>query len=761
MKRNPIEKVMVAGLLAMTFFLPRTGAADGVKVRKVHEDPPAETLSAPMTSTSAPAAPTEQAVEAPAAPVEEAAAEAPATPAEEAAKAPAAPVEEAAVEAPAAPAEKAAVEAPAAPAEKAAEAPAAPAEEAAEAPTAPAEGAAEAPTAPAEGATQPPPPAPEPPGLLQSAYERVEKQLSEAESNAVKTLQEQWQDHVDPLASPDAVPGGKITYAASSPPKSLNPYLDNNVFSYQVFGSLYETLLGSDPLTADYAPGLARRWEISNDKKQFTFYIDPIARWSDGQPVTAEDVLWTFNAIMAPASQTGPAKVALRTFTATPPEVLDRLTIRFTASDVHWRNLGAAGGFEILPKHVFEGKDFNKINNEFPVVSGPYRIAEHREGISLTLRRRPDWWARARSATRGTYNFDTVVYRFFAEQDNAFEAFLAGEVDVFPVYRAAIWTGKTTGVKFDSNWIVKRQIRNHHPIGFQGFAMNLRRKPFNDIRVRKALALLLDRKRMNETLMANQYFLHRSYYEGLYDLSNVCSNVTFDFNPDEARRLLDEAGWKTDPATGMRKKNGKPLSFTFLTRDESSDKFLALYEEDLRKAGVEMKIERKDWAAWTRDMEEYRFDMTWAAWSSGLYPDPESMWSSIEAGKPGGNNITGFSNAIVDELIKMQESIFNVRERNAICRRIDTILAEQVPYILLWNVDSVRLLYWDKFGTPPTVLSKFGDERSLLVYWWYDADNADDLREVMQSGEALPPRPDIVDFDESFLPAEQPSARLP
>ena len=603
-------------------------------------------------------------------------------------------------------------------------------------------------------AAEPPAPAPEPPGQRESAFERVEAQLSDAEANADKTLQEQWQDRADPLASPDAVPGGKITYAASSPPKSLNPYLDNNVFSYQVFGSLYETLLGSDPLTADYAPGLARRWEISKDKRQFTFYIDPLARWSDGKPVTAEDVLWTFNAVMAPESQTGPAKVALRTFLETPPEILDRLTIRFTASEVHWRNLGAVGGFEILPKHVFEGRDFNKINNEFPIVSGPYRIAEHKEGISLTLRRRTDWWARSRSATRGTYNFETVVYRFFAEQDNAFEAFLAGEVDVFPVYRAAIWTGKTTGRKFDSNWIVKRQIRNHHPIGFQGFAMNLRRAPFDDIRVRKALAHLLDRKRMNETLMANQYFLHRSYYEGLYDTSNVCANATFDFNPDEARRLLDEAGWTTDPATGMRRKDGKPLSFTFLTRDESSDKFLALYGEDLRKAGVEMKIERKDWAAWTRDMDEYKFDMTWAAWSAGLHPDPEGMWSSAEAGKPGGNNITGFSDPMVDELIEVQKSIFNVRERNGICRRIDAILAEQVPYILLWNVDSVRLLYWDKFGTPPTVLSKFGDERSLLAYWWYDADNASDLQDAMENGEVLPPRPDIVDFDETFMPEE-------
>lgn len=561
---------------------------------------------------------------------------------------------------------------------------------------------------------------------------------------------EQWLDTVDPIASPDAVTGGTIVYAAAAAPKSLNPYLDNNTFSYQVFGAMYESLLSSDPLTGDYAPGLARRWEISEDKRSFTFYIDPMARWSDGERVTAEDVLWTFQTIMAKESQTGPHKVALKTFLATPPEVLNPLAIRFTAEEVHWRNLGTSGGFEILPKHVFEKKDFNKINTDFPVVSGPYRLSEVKEGVSITLERREDWWARARSASRNTCNFDKVVYRFFAEQDNAFDAFLAGQIDVYPVYKASIWADRTKGKKFDNNWIVKRRIRNHRPVGFQGFAMNMRRAPFDDVRVRRAFAHLLDRKRLVETLMHNQYFLHKSYFEGLYGVSNACNNATYDFDPKKAATLLDEAGWKLDPASGLRKRDGKPLSFTFLTRDEGSDKFLALYGEDLKKAGVEMKIERKDWAAWTRDMDAYQYDMTWAAWSSGIQIDPESMWSSATADQPGGNNITGFKDPMVDQLIDVQKSIFDLQERNNICRRIDGILTDQVPYILLWNLDAVRLLYWDKFGTPPTVLSKFGDERSLLTYWWYDADSAEDLASAMEEDEFLPAPPDVVDFDQTF-----------
>ncbi len=554
----------------------------------------------------------------------------------------------------------------------------------------------------------------------------------------------------DPIASPYAVPGGRITYAAGPHPKSLNAFLDNNTFTYQVFGAMYETLLSSDPLTADYAPGLARRWEIGPDKLRFTFHLDPAARWSDGRPITAEDVKWTFDQIMEPSHQTGPHKVALRTFMDTPPEILDLHTIRFTSSEVHWRNLSAAGGFEILPKHAFEQRDFNKLHGHFDVVSGPYRLGEVREGLSMTLERRTNWWARTRMVNRHIANFRHVTYRFFADQDNAFEAFLKGAVDLYPVYRAAIWTERTHGSKFAHNWIVKRRIRNHRPIGFQGFAMNMRREPFDDPRVRRALAHLLDRERMNRTLMHNQYFLHKSYFEDLYDDRNPCTNEEFLFDPSQAATLLDEAGWQMNRRTGLRMRNDRPLRFTFLTRDESTDKFLVLYSEDLRKAGIELKIERKDAAAWTRDMDEFNFDMTWAAWSSGLHKDPESQWHSEEADRPGSNNITGFKDPMVDQLIETQKSIFDIRERHGICRRIDGILTARVPYILLWNTDTTRLLYWDKFGTPPTVLSKYGDERSLLSYWWYDYDSAAELEEAMQTGGRLPPRPDIVDFDETF-----------
>ncbi len=552
----------------------------------------------------------------------------------------------------------------------------------------------------------------------------------------------------DPLADPRAVHGGRIRVFSGGTPKSLNYLLDNNSFSAQVFGLLYESLLSGTSLSPGHAPGLARAWTVSADGRTFTFELDPAAHWSDGRPVTAEDVCWTFQKIVAPESLAGAFKMELEVFEE--PVALDERTVRVTAKETHWRNLGAFGGLPILPKHAYETNDFNKIHFAFPVVSGPYRLGTLRENVSLELVRRPDWWAADRPQNRHTLNFDVIDFRFYAERENAFEAFRKGEIDIFPIYTARIWAQEIRGERFDKNWIVRQAIHNHSPVGFQGFAMNLRRPPYDDVRVRRALAHLLDRPALNRTLMFNQYFLHRSYYEDLYDADHPCSNPEYGYDPDEAARLLDEAGWRLDPATGVRSKDGVPLVVRFLTHDSTTDRFLAVYREALRKAGIRLEVERKDVAAWFRDMDAYHFDMTWAAWGAGLYKDPESLWSSKEAARPSGNNITGFGDPRVDALIDAQRAEFDVATRHEICRQIDRILAESCPYVLLWNADSTRLLYWNRFGVPPTVLSKYGREDGAIAYWWFDPDSDADLADAMATGRSLPARPAEIRFDERF-----------
>jgi len=278
----------------------------------------------------------------------------------------------------------------------------------------------------------------------------------------------------------------------------------------------------------------------------------------------------------------------------------------------------------------------------------------------------------------------------------------------------------------------------------------MRRPPFDDVRVRKAMSFLLNRQKMNQTIMYGQYFLHRSYFEDLYSKSNPCPNPLIEFQKEKAAALLKEAGWKANPDTGFLEKNGVRFSFKFLTRSASAEKFLAIYAEDLKDSGIELILDKKDWAAWARDMDEFNYQMTWAAWSSGVFKDPEGMWLSSEADRKGGNNITGFKNETVDELIDAQRQIFDVEKRNEINRKIDQMVYEDHPYVLLWNIRHTRLLYWNKFGTPETVLSKYGDERSAYWLWWLDEDSMADLNDALKHDSELLEKPSSVFFDDHF-----------
>lgn len=559
---------------------------------------------------------------------------------------------------------------------------------------------------------------------------------------------EGWVPTPDPIASPLAVQGGTLSIWAGGYPKSFNYFLDQNTATAASFGLMYESLLGANSLTREMEPLLARSWTISDDGKTFAFELDPRARWSDGQPVTAEDVEWTFNIARDPKSMTGQIQSSLKQFDRV--EVLSPQTVRFFAKEVSFLNIYHVGGLSILPKHAFETMDFNKINFEFPVVSGSYRVEEIKEGSSMTMSRNPVWWRRDDPSVRGMYNFDRLKQVFYSDRDDAYAAFRKGLFDLYPVYTSHQWNNQTSGEQFEENWVVKQQVFNHPSRMLNGYAMNLKRPVFQDVRVRRAMALLFDRQRMNQTLMYNAYALHRSYFEDAYDAQNPNPHAELRFDPEKAGQLLDEAGWIVNPATGIREKNGTPLAFTFLQRSAVEGKFLAIFNEALVKAGVKMTIDRKDFAAWNRDVDEKNFDMTVAAWGPAYPKNPRNLWASEEADRLASPNYTGFKNDQVDALIKQYDIEFDPEVRQAILRQIDQILVEQSPYILHWYVDSTRLLYWNKFGTPPTVLDKYNDEQAALAYWWQDPDRTEELEEAVKNGMPLPAEPSAIMFDDAF-----------
>ena len=546
-----------------------------------------------------------------------------------------------------------------------------------------------------------------------------------------------WREEAPLSASAAARKGGTIRFNGAQPPKSLNAYVDNNHYTAMVFGFLYEELLERDERTMGFAPKLARRWAVSDDGREFVFELDERAKWSDGAPVTADDVKWTFDAVMDPKSDTGPWKSTLGFFES--PEVVDSRTVRFRKkgdSPKDWRDILNCSGFWILPKHAFEGQAFNKLEIEGAVVSGPYRVSRVEEQVETELTRQGAWWRADLPAGRGLANFDRILMRYYADNENAFEAFKSGKIDVYPVYTARIFAQETGGESFQRNWILKRRVKNHAPVGFQGFAMNMRRKPFDDRRVRQALSMLVDRETMNRTMMNGAYFLLNSYYHDLYDAAHPCTNTLWRYDVPAAKRLLAEAGYS------------KGFKFSFLSRSGTEDKFLALFSQALRTCGIEMEIVRKDFAGWMRDMDSFNFDMTWAAWGAGVDKTPEVMWHGREADRKGSNNITGFKSAEVDRLIEEEKGFDSAAARLDAYRRIDALIAAEVPYVLLWQTDETRLLHWNKFGMPSTVLSRLGREEDVLSYWWYDIDRADELRQSVGERSFLPTVPVEVRFDD-------------
>jgi microcin C transport system substrate-binding protein len=559
----------------------------------------------------------------------------------------------------------------------------------------------------------------------------------------------------NPIASANAVKGGSFKIYAHQFPKSLNYYLEPSSTTARIFTTLFEPLTANHPITLETIPHIAKEWKISKDKKKFTFILDKNAKWSDGKSITAEDVLFTYNTIMDKKNNTAVFRIGLTRFNV--PVVKDENTIEFEAKTIHWDNFNTvATGIYILPKHHFEGKDFNKENFEFPIISGPYKLTDAKSGRYIRMLRRGDYWQRAYPFNKGRFNFDEVYYKVYSEEAIGFQAMLKGDMDIFPSYKAATWVTEAKGEKFDKNWIVKQRIFNQKPVGFQGWAMNIRKEIFKDKRVRKAIAHLVNRDLMIDKLAYKEYVPTNSYYPDYYLNGEENPNEAIEFNPEKAKELFKEAGWKPN-SKGILEKNGKEFSITILDRDKSTEKYFTVFMEDAKKIGVKANIETTDLAAWSARMDKFDFELSWTAWGSGIFKDPESLWFSKYADENGQHNIPGFKNKEVDALIEKQKQEFNRKKRDSIVKKIDTIVYREYPYVLLWHLNNIRLMYWNKFGKPELPLGRYGTEDYATDYWWLDKTKEAALEKAIKENLELSKEPaelKLPKLEEPNLPDE-------
>lgn len=538
-----------------------------------------------------------------------------------------------------------------------------------------------------------------------------------------------------PFGSPDAKKGGSITVSLSSYPKAIQYYLATDTLSHLLTEAVLEPLVEQDAVTFESIPRLAEAWEISKDKKTFTFKLNKAAKFSDGKPVTSKDVKFTWDTLLNPKNNTVPMQsfyADIESCTA-----VDEYTVQFKAKTTHFQNLEKLGGLYVMPEHFFAGKDFNKTGMLAFIGSGPYKFGDLDPGKKIVMERNPSYWGASLRQNQGRYNFDKVIYKITPDTHVALEMFKRGDTDFMFVTMAKMWIEELDGELFTKNWAKKFRLKTKTPSSMAGIQWNMRRPLFKDKKVRLALGHLMNREQWIKDLFYNEYIVTSSINAPDSEYHSPKSKAV-NYDPAKAKKLLAEAGWKTLGADGVLTKDGTKLEFELLTVDSPITRALTLYQEDLRKMGIKMSLRTTDWATLLKLSDEWGFDGLMVGWTRSVNPsDFAQMWGSREADQKGSQNKSGYKNPIVDELAKKIDQTFDKKARVKLVQQLDAILSEDQPMSFFWESNSFRLIYWNRYGMPKNFSPPYSDWTTPLEYWWADPGKAEGLKTAIAEKKSL------------------------
>jgi microcin C transport system substrate-binding protein len=537
------------------------------------------------------------------------------------------------------------------------------------------------------------------------------------------------------IGDPRAVKGGVFREYVRDFPGTLR--MDgpesNSALNYMIGPMVYESLLTIHPTSLDFIPVLATHWQISPDRLTYRFRLDPNARWADGQPVVADDVVATWSFRMDKGLQDPSNQMTFGKFEK--PVADSKYIVSVKSKVLNWRNFLYFSGMSIFPAHVLKNVDgaayLKDYNFKLLPGSGGYKVdeADIIKGKSVSIRRRDNYWAAKHRRNVGLNNFDEIREIVVRDQKLAFEMFKKGDLDDYYVNISREWVEELNFDRVQRGLIQKRKIFNDNPSGFGGLAFNTRREPFSDLRVRKALSLLMNRDELINKLFFKEYLPLNSYYAGgIYENRNNPKNQ---YNQQEALALLAEAGWKDRDAQGRLVKNGQPLSLEIVNYDKGAETWLTVYQEELRKVGIAMNLRLVTPETQFKLIMDRNYGMAYTAWGALLFPNPETSFGSELADVPNNNNITGFKDKRVDELLAQYDKEFDQKKRIAIIQEVDGILANSYQYALTWDAPFQRIAYWNKFGHPEGYLTRVGDYRDMTSLWWVDPQKDAELRRAM------------------------------
>jgi peptide/nickel transport system substrate-binding protein len=553
-----------------------------------------------------------------------------------------------------------------------------------------------------------------------------------------------------PYAHPDAPKGGRLVWGLLGTFDSLNPFIVRGIAVQQIRGFVVESLMtrGNDEAFSLYGL-LAKTVETDDARSYVTFRLDPKARFSDGKPVTADDVLFSWQLLRdkgRPNHRQYYAKVARA-------EAPDPLTVRFDFGGSGDRELPLILGLmPVLPRHAVDSATFEDTSMASPVGSGPYRVSAVKPGASVTLARNPDYWGRDLPANRGLWNFDEIRLDFYRESNGQFEAFKRGLYDFRIEHEPLRWHDGYDFPAARSGDVIRDTLKPGLPQPSEFLVFNTRRPMFADIRVRQALTLLFDFEWINRNYFFGLYPRAAGFFagselsaygrpadarerellkpyserippdilEGSYRLPVTDGSGRDRSTLRGALKLLSDAGYELDGAVLRQRGSKTPFTFEILVTTRDQERIALAYQRDLKRAGIEASVRAVDPVQFDQRRLAYEFDMLQNRWDQSLSPGNEQSFyfGSQAADIPGTRNYMGAKEPAIDALIA---ALLEARERPAFVsavRALDRVLIAGFYAIPVFNMRDQWIARWNRIERPhATALTGY-----LPETWWRKPD---------------------------------------
>lgn len=560
--------------------------------------------------------------------------------------------------------------------------------------------------------------------------------------------------HFD-YADPDAPNDGTLNfenYDEAQSYDSLNPFLVRGSPAPDIKNLMFDTLMQRswDELASEYAL-IADDVEVAPDGQSATFHINPAARFSNGDPITAADVKYSFDTLTSPqASPLYNAQFSIIRRAV----VVDGHTIRFEFRHAERDAALIAGDLPVFsPKwgqHA-DGKrpPFDQIANEPPIASGAYLIEQRRNDKQIAYVRNPHYWAANLPSRRGMFRFARVSFKLYLDQYTALEAFKAGDVDARMEYSSTQWARKYVGKNF-GNGKLKRGEFPDGPAQMQGFLMNLRKPMFQDVRVRHALALAFDFDWMSRMMFYGQYRRTNSFWDAspfaasgmpsakelallepyrstlppevfgpMVKQPSTLPPGSLRANLKQARDLLAQAGWHYRDGA-LRDANGTPMSIEIIDDQPGMDRLILPYTQALATLGIHAYLHEIDSALYQKRLDNFEYDMTTYIYSPVTIPGAEltRRFGSEAASQPGSENYPGVKSKAVDALIRAALAANTLDDLETATHALDRVLINLYVLVPQYYMPNARIAYKTTLGHPPVVPASYQYEDWIIDYWY-------------------------------------------